>query len=56
MLGINFYSGNDETLEQAVVHVPALEAFKATLDYASGQPDLVVGNPAHWQGSWSSVP
>ena len=34
-------------LPKEVVDAPSLDASKARLDVASGQPGLVVGNPAH---------
>ena len=34
-------------LPKEVVDAPSLEAFKARLDVAPGQPGLVVGDPAH---------
>ena len=37
-------------LPREVVDASPLEAFKARLDVALGQPGLVVGNPAHGRG------
>ena len=37
-------------MPKEAVDAPSLEAFKARLDVALGQPGLVVGDPAHSRG------